>query len=154
MCDWAYVSTNQISPDQTRRHLVLYRDLDMMEGSVVYPVTFRVQGFIERAKLTALGDWDGCVPVFNHAVIIIISPMPRNSTSAMSAMQYLTLSSGGHPRPWRVFQTAIRHVRQLVHNSIGGPRHFVEGVQKANEVMHLQRRVFTKVCTTAHPRLL
>jgi hypothetical protein len=59
MCDWAYVSMNKISNDQTRRHLVLYRNPEVTHGSVVYPVTLRVQGFVERAKLTALGDWDG-----------------------------------------------------------------------------------------------
>jgi hypothetical protein len=66
MCDWAYVSTNNISPDQTRRHLVLYRGLDMTEESVVYPVMFRVQGFIEHAKLTALGDWNGCIHILSY----------------------------------------------------------------------------------------
>ena len=42
MCDWAYVSTNNISPDQTRRHL------------------------IEHAKLTALGDWNGCIHILSY----------------------------------------------------------------------------------------
>jgi hypothetical protein len=69
MCDWAYVSTNKIAPDQTRRHLVLYCAVDTMDESVVYPVTFRVQGFIEHAKLTALGDWDGCVYTFCNTFI-------------------------------------------------------------------------------------
>lgn len=60
-------------------------------------------------------------------------------------MQYLTLSSKGYNVPWLGFQTAIRHIRQLVHNSVGGARHFVEPIQKLSNVFHFQRRVFSKV---------
>jgi hypothetical protein len=70
----------------------------------------------------------------------------------MSAMQYLTLSSGGYSKPWEAFQTTIRHIRQLVHNSIGGSKHFIEAVQRLNEVMHFQRRVFTKARETSNQK--
>lgn len=152
ICDWAYVSVSKVSNDQTRRHLVLYRSPEATLDLVVYPVTLRVQGFIERAKLIALGDWDGYVAIIDLNLEHVNRAAPRNRSTAMRAMQHLTLSCGGHLKPWLAFQTAIRHIRQLVHNTIGGPKHLVETVQRPNELMHFQRRVFTKVCNALYVR--
>ena len=71
ICDWAYVSVNKTSDDQTRRHLVLYRDPAVANSDIIYPVTFRIQGFVERAKLTALGDWNGLVGHYTYSVTFL-----------------------------------------------------------------------------------
>lgn len=60
ICDWAYVALDPSAPDWTRSYLMLYKNPAwMVEEDTVYPVNFRIQGFVKSCDLSPLGCWNG-----------------------------------------------------------------------------------------------
>lgn len=82
----------------------------------------------------------------------------RSVDDAISAVQKITLRSGGVREPWIAALQAIHNFRQLVHNSLSNSsdRKIIEPSYTSDDEVHLSRRVFTKVHrhvmhTLAHP---
>lgn len=62
ICEWAYVARDMEAQDWTRSYCVLYREPEVawaVENDMLYPVTVRVQGFVDKFNLSPLGCWDG-----------------------------------------------------------------------------------------------
>lgn len=60
LLDWAYVGKNRGERDHTRGLLLLYKNPRILRnapGGLLCPVGIRVQGFVERCNLKALGAW-------------------------------------------------------------------------------------------------
>lgn len=72
----------------------------------------------------------------------------RDAGTASSAIQFLTLSSGGNLEPWIATHDTIRNVRQLAHNSMPSRTRYIEPEPDYTRDIYLRRRVFTKVLST------
>jgi hypothetical protein len=72
-----------------------------------------------------------------------MTALRSHPSSALSACQHIWLGSGGHALQWDQTISAIRHIKQLVHNSIEGAS-AAPVIQRTGD-LYLQRRVFTKV---------
>ena len=92
--------------------------------------------------LERVGETNGKLrDYFDYTFILI-----RREEDAIRAVQYISLSSGGFPKPWVSVQTAICNIRQLAHNTLSrGNGRRVEALPAENEDIYLMRRVFTKV---------
>lgn len=70
----------------------------------------------------------------------------RSKETAIRAVQYLSLTSGGFYEPWASMQTGIRNIRQLVHNSLSrGAARRLEPINNITDDLYLTHRVFTMV---------
>lgn len=56
---WGFLGRKLGSHDRTRRHALMYIDSGVSTSRT--QVSLRVQGFVERASLATLGNWQGSV---------------------------------------------------------------------------------------------
>lgn len=61
VCEWADVIRNNGATDHTRRYVIIYKVPSTSDSSVVFAVTLRVQGFLNKFCLKKTGNWDGSV---------------------------------------------------------------------------------------------
>jgi len=129
VCEWAYVSIDTSVSDWTRVYHLLYKQPSGdNEANVVYPVTLRIQGFLQNFDLSVLGSWDG------------------ESTNAVKAVQFLSLTSGGLNEPWIPTQLAIHNIRQLIRQTLSRTQSSPsEVLADPDASIYMTRRVFTKV---------
>lgn len=78
MVQWADVYKDRERKDPSRNHLLIYKNLDDPELNTIYPVALRIHGILEEFRIERFGNWSG---------------RPQD---ARRAVQYLTISSGGH----------------------------------------------------------
>jgi hypothetical protein len=57
LCDWAFLAKDEVATDKKHSHHLLYAV--PKDNNRIYVVMLRLQGFISRCALTALGDWKG-----------------------------------------------------------------------------------------------
>ena len=146
LSDWAYLAKNEHATDKKHAHHLLYV---VPKGNIqLYVVTLRLQGFVARRSLTPLGDWNG--QVFPHTIQAVIlrdkkKNLPRDPDSVQTAVQYISLTSGGFTAQWAATHQAIKNIRQLCHNSLPGAETFIEPDVDPNSDLYVRRRVFIKV---------
>ncbi|KAJ7286219.1 hypothetical protein C8J57DRAFT_1496888 [Mycena rebaudengoi] len=132
MLEWAYVARSGGSPDLTREHMLLYRQPPHAGPNVLCPVGVRVQGFVSRASLGPLGNWDG------------------QRDGAVSAVQVLVLTCHGHTVPWGATMASLGAIRDLVETSLTG-RGYSRPIMRrpprplAEQDIYMTRRVFEKI---------
>ncbi|KAJ7207797.1 hypothetical protein C8J57DRAFT_1257999 [Mycena rebaudengoi] len=102
MLEWVYVRRSEHAPDYTREHLLVYREPPDESDNTLCPVGVRVQGFVARAILGPLGNWDG------------------TRDGAVGAVQTLVLEGHGHDIPWVATMTAVRGIQDLVDLTLVG----------------------------------
>ncbi|KIN93904.1 hypothetical protein M404DRAFT_35598 [Pisolithus tinctorius Marx 270] len=117
--------------DRRRSHLMVYKTLPIPGPSgVLYPVSVRVYGFLERFSVGDFGNWDG------------------DCAKAACAVQSLSISGVGNAGAWRnqlerlnLAATFASHVLKIPLPAIQFRHH-----------IHMQRKVFTKAhhTTAAH----
>lgn len=62
----------------------------------------------------------------------------------------MSIASAGNRAPWDAFQQAVKNLRQLVHNTLGGNNRYVEPEPNRSRDIFMQRRVFSKVRVYAY----
>ncbi|KAI0657846.1 hypothetical protein C8Q70DRAFT_1055606 [Cubamyces menziesii] len=128
VCDWATVVAHQDEDDNRRRgnYHIVYQPtvLPQDKHTKQIEVTVVLQGFLGDCNIGMLGNWN------------------RKETSAVSAVQYLTLLSGGYTEIFEAQQAALDRLRLLVTTKWGAE---VEETMAVNEGIRLRRPVFTMV---------
>ena len=62
MANWAYIGPRVGSPDQTRKHTLLYTSITPRDPTPRrVQVTMRCQGFVEHINIQPVGNWKQCV---------------------------------------------------------------------------------------------
>jgi hypothetical protein len=145
LCDWAYLAKNEHATDKKHAHHLLY--VVPKGNNQLYVVTLRLQGFVARRSLTPLGDWNGQVfsRITQTGILRQKTTLPRDPDSVQTAVQYISLSSGGFTAQWAATHRAVKNIRQLCHNSLPGAETFIEPDVDPNSDLYVRRRVFIKV---------
>ncbi|KAJ3483433.1 hypothetical protein NLI96_g6318 [Meripilus lineatus] len=123
---WGFLGRKLGSHDRTRRHALMYIDSGVSTSRT--QVSLRVQGFVERASLATLGNWQG------------------SESHAPKAIQSLLLGPGKQSAAAFAEQNkAIALVKDFIKDRIGYPVGEASSRKSDSEKLFLQRRVFTRV---------
>jgi hypothetical protein len=74
----------------------------------------------------------------------------RDPSTIQSAVQFISLSSGGFTDQWVATHRTIKNLRQLCHNSLQSSQSFTKLDLNAADDIYVRRRVFTKVWLKLH----
>ncbi|KAL1949033.1 hypothetical protein VTO73DRAFT_10839 [Trametes versicolor] len=129
ICDWAAVEKENDDGNDVYsfgRRLLVYQPSVLPEGyrASMQVVVVVLQGFLGEFNISPLGDWD------------------KRDKTASSALQTLTLESGGEKDAFGAQVRALRDLRAYISAKVGMPLH---DVVEADARIYLERPVFTKV---------
>ncbi|KIN94266.1 hypothetical protein M404DRAFT_35242 [Pisolithus tinctorius Marx 270] len=130
MVEWATVARDPTSTDRRRSHLLVYKTLPIPEPyGVLYPVSVRIYGFLDKFCVGDFGNWNGdCV-------------------RAAYAVQSLSLCSAGNATAWRNQLDRLNLAASFASRVLKLP---LPSIQFRSH-LHMQRRVFTKRPIEAQP---
>ncbi|KAH7905658.1 hypothetical protein BJ138DRAFT_1118278 [Hygrophoropsis aurantiaca] len=126
ICSWAQVALDPSAQERRRENILVYAKPPATEQHTLFPISIRVQGFLEACCLHRLGNWKG------------------NPTNAQRAVHSVTLRSNGEERTWAPIHTAIRHIRQLVQRQLTANNLYEEPPLDTTDDLRLYHRVFQK----------
>ncbi|KAH7905486.1 hypothetical protein BJ138DRAFT_1228975 [Hygrophoropsis aurantiaca] len=126
ICSWAQVARDPTCTEKRRENIIVYCNPPPSDCPTLFPISVRIQGFLEACCLRPLGTWNG------------------EPVTAQNASQTLTLRTNGDDRPWSPIHSAIRHIRQLVQRQLRGDSLYEEPAKENTAILRLFHRVFVK----------
>ncbi|KAH7904133.1 hypothetical protein BJ138DRAFT_1107083 [Hygrophoropsis aurantiaca] len=127
ICSWAQVARDPSSHERRRDNIIVYSNRPSSEELTLFPISIRIQGFLEGCCLQRLGNWRG------------------DPSNVHKAVHSLVLRSNGDERTWAPIHSAIAHLRQLVQRQLTANNLYEEPLTDPSEDLRLFHRVFQKV---------
>lgn len=122
MATWADVYKDPARKDTSRNHILIYKSVPNTKADTVFPVAIRLQGILGRFRVDRFGNWSG------------------NEGDVARAVQYVTMSSGGHQAAWDATINSINLACDYVSRRLHLP---MQAMSNKKDI-YLQKRAFVK----------
>ncbi|KAJ7086500.1 hypothetical protein C8R44DRAFT_893565 [Mycena epipterygia] len=125
---WAYVGRHPAPADSTRSLMLLYKEPHVYKNApegLLCPVGIRVQGYVDKCNLNALGNW-------------------TDESAPQTALQSILLSgSGTHQGIFGEYKAAVDEVVSFIYRTLNARA--PESYRSQSDQLYATRRVFTKI---------
>lgn len=135
LLSWTWVGQKPSMQSPGRRHVLFHAGDD----EELTQVAIRLQGFVQKLNIRPLGNWNRCAPW--NTELIRANDSRRSRSGAMKAIQYVDIFGGPHDHIFQFQVQTLHNIEHLVNRTFGTRKPLTSGGS-----IHLQRRVFTKVC--------